>query len=86
MPSYVALSMYSDRGVCRPRRDRPQCKHTVDLCINQDKPWPIYVENLDTQKRMTVNTHGDYQPVDGDSVRVSVATPPVAPRSVQFLN
>jgi hypothetical protein len=45
MPSYVFLSMYSSQGVCPPHRDRPQCQYTVNLCIRQDKPWPIYIEN-----------------------------------------
>lgn len=45
MPSYVFLSMYSSDGVCRAHRDRPQCKCTVNLCISQDKPWPLYIEN-----------------------------------------
>jgi hypothetical protein len=46
MPSYVFLSMYSSQGVCAAHRDRPQCKYTVNLCISQDKPWPLYIENL----------------------------------------
>lgn len=46
LPSYVFLSMYSNHGVCPAHRDRPQCKYTVNLCISQDKPWPLYIENV----------------------------------------
>ena len=45
-PSYVFLSMYSNHGICPAHRDRAQCKYTVNLCISQDKPWPLYIENV----------------------------------------
>jgi hypothetical protein len=48
MPSYVFLSMYSNLGVCRAHRDRPQCKYTVNLCVSQDAPWPLYIEDVET--------------------------------------
>lgn len=43
-PSYAFLSMYAANGICPPHVDRPQCQFTVDLCLNQDAPWPIYVD------------------------------------------
>ena len=44
-PSYVFLSMYGEGGICPLHTDRPQCKYTIDLCISQGKPWPIYVDD-----------------------------------------
>jgi hypothetical protein len=42
--SYCFLSMYGPEGICPKHTDRPQCQFTIDLCVNQDSPWPIYVE------------------------------------------
>ena len=44
-PSYVFYSEYGKNGVCPFHTDRPQCKYTIDYCINQDEKWPIYVDN-----------------------------------------
>ena len=43
-PSYVFLSMYGPEGVCPLHTDRPQCQFTIDLQINSDGEWPIYVD------------------------------------------
>lgn len=43
-PSYNYLAMYfKGKGVCPMHTDRPQCKYTVDLCLNQKEPWGISV-------------------------------------------
>lgn len=42
-PSYVFLSMYGPEGVCPKHTDRPQCQYTIDLQINSDGSWPIYI-------------------------------------------
>lgn len=43
IPSYVFLSMYNKgEGSCPVHTDRPQCKYTVDLVINQKEPWPFF--------------------------------------------
>ena len=44
-PSYVYLSMYGSEGVCPKHVDRPQCQYTIDLAVNQDAMWPIYVSD-----------------------------------------
>jgi hypothetical protein len=44
-PSYVFLSMYGDEGICPLHTDRPQCKYTADLCIDQKEVWPIMVSD-----------------------------------------
>ena len=42
-PSYVFLSMYGSQGICPVHTDRPQCLYTIDLAVNQDATWPIYI-------------------------------------------
>ena len=45
-PSYSYLSMYFvGEGVCPLHVDREQCYMTVDVCINQKGPWPLYVNH-----------------------------------------
>jgi hypothetical protein len=43
-PSYVFLSMYGLEGVCPLHQDRQQCQFTIDLCVNSDGEWPIFVD------------------------------------------
>jgi len=45
-PSYAFLSMYGPDGVCPKHTDRPQCQFTIDLVLNQDAEWPIYVDGV----------------------------------------
>lgn len=42
MPSYCFLSMYKEDGRCPPHFDRPQCRYTVDLCVNQKRYWDFF--------------------------------------------
>ena len=44
-PSYSFLSMYGKEGVCPPHTDRGQCQFTIDLVINQDGEWPLYIDD-----------------------------------------
>ena len=44
-PSYVYTSLYGDQGVCPFHTDRPQCKYTIDYCIDQDETWDIWVDD-----------------------------------------
>jgi hypothetical protein len=44
--SYCFLSIYRDNGICPVHVDRPQCKYTIDLCVSQQQPWPIYVDDV----------------------------------------
>jgi hypothetical protein len=41
--SYVYLSMYGDQGIVQKHTDRPMCKYTIDLCIDQGQPWELFV-------------------------------------------
>jgi hypothetical protein len=48
-PSYCFTSMYDkSEGFCPYHTDRAQCYRTVDLCINQNEAWPIYVASKET--------------------------------------
>lgn len=44
-PSYVYTGLYGDSGVCPFHTDRPQCKYTIDYCIDQDETWDIWVDD-----------------------------------------
>lgn len=45
-PSYSFVSLYRPgQGSCPIHVDRPQCFYTIDVCINQAQPWPIYVNS-----------------------------------------
>jgi len=46
-PSYSFLSMYNEKGICPFHTDRPQCKYTIDFCIDQDQVWPINIQDQD---------------------------------------
>jgi hypothetical protein len=43
-PSYVFLSMYGPDGICPLHTDRPQCQFTIDLQVESDGQWPIFVD------------------------------------------
>ncbi len=45
--SYNFLSLYGGLGVCPPHLDAPSAKWTLDLCLNQSGPWPIYVSQVE---------------------------------------
>lgn len=43
---YNFLSLYTSRGVCAVHMDAPRAKWTLDLCIDQSGPWPIYLSEV----------------------------------------
>ena len=45
-PSYNFLSLYNNLGICRVHMDAPYAKYTLDVCINQSHPWPIYFSQV----------------------------------------
>lgn len=45
-PSYNFLSLYTHKGVCEPHLDSPSAKWTLDICIGQSDPWPIYLSQI----------------------------------------
>jgi hypothetical protein len=45
-PSYNFLSCYlPGQGECPVHVDRSQCFVTIDVCLNQSRPWPLYVNS-----------------------------------------
>lgn len=44
--SYNFLSLYSSSGVCAVHLDAPSAKWTLDVCIDQSAPWPIYLSEV----------------------------------------
>lgn len=45
-PSYNFLSFYNNLGVCHPHMDAPLAKWTVDICLEQSEPWPLYISDV----------------------------------------
>ena len=45
-PNYNFLSLYSSMGVCPVHMDSPEAKWTLDVCLNQSEPWPIYFSQI----------------------------------------
>jgi hypothetical protein len=43
---YNFLSLYTASGVCEVHMDAPEAKWTLDLCIDQSAPWPIYFSDV----------------------------------------
>lgn len=47
-PSYSFASFYTEgKGICPLHTDREQCYRTIDICINQKKEWPLYINHVD---------------------------------------
>lgn len=44
-PSYNFIAYYEKNGVLPMHADKPDCYLTIDVCINQAQPWPIYINN-----------------------------------------
>jgi hypothetical protein len=44
--AYNFLSLYGRRGVCALHLDSPESKWTLDLCLAQSLPWPIYFSQV----------------------------------------
>ena len=45
-PTYNFLSLYGAPGVCEPHIDAPCAKWTLDVCVSQSQPWPIYFSQV----------------------------------------
>ncbi len=45
-PTYNFLSLYTSKGVCPVHMDAPGAKWTLDLCVEQSAPWPIYFSDV----------------------------------------
>jgi len=45
-PRYNFLSLYTAMGVCPVHMDSPAAKWTLDVCLDQSEPWPIYFSQI----------------------------------------
>jgi len=45
-PSYNFLSLYNNLGICKLHMDAPLAKWTVDFCIEQSAPWPLFMSGV----------------------------------------
>jgi len=45
-PYYNFLSLYNNFGVCKVHMDALFAKWTLDVCIDQSEPWPIYLSQV----------------------------------------
>lgn len=45
-PSYNFLSLYKNVGFLAPHLDAPLAKWTLDLCLEQSAPWPVYFSQV----------------------------------------
>ena len=60
-PSYNFLSLYSDMGICEPHMDAPSAKWTVDYCIEQSAPWPIYFSAIQPWPEQWLDTQDNWE-------------------------
>jgi hypothetical protein len=44
--AYNFLSLYTHKGVCPVHLDSPEAKWTLDVCIDQSAPWPVYLSQV----------------------------------------
>lgn len=42
--SFSFLSLYGPDGIAPPHKDRLASRFVINVCLHQDKTWPIYVE------------------------------------------
>jgi hypothetical protein len=45
-PCYNFLSLYTRMGNCAPHLDSPSAMWTLDICIDQSDPWPIWFSRI----------------------------------------
>src|SRR5882672_7817793 len=60
-PSYNFLCLYTRLGICEPHLDAPSAKWTLDVCIDQSEPWPIYFSQIVPWPEARVDMGGDWQ-------------------------
>ena len=58
---YNFLSLYHNLGVCPVHLDAPLAKWTLDICIDQSHPWPIYLSETIPWPEDFIITDTDWQ-------------------------
>ena len=60
-PAYNFLCLYRSGGVCKVHMDAPVAKWTLDVCIEQDEPWPIYLSQVLDWPENYIQPRGDWE-------------------------
>ena len=60
-PYYNFLSLYNNLGVCEMHMDALFAKWTLDICIEQSEPWPIYLSQVVPWPEFLKNIGGDWE-------------------------
>jgi len=63
-PSYVFLAVYQEGGLGVPKHiDRAQCQYTLDLCLEQEGTWPLFIagERFDLEPGSAVFYRGNVE-------------------------
>ncbi len=60
LATYSFVSIYeAGKGKCPKHIDRPQCRYTLDLCIDQKIPWAFHAKTEDGRERRFSMNPGD---------------------------
>jgi len=60
-PAYNFLCLYRAGGVCKVHMDSPIAKWTLDICIEQDEPWPIHLSQVVDWPEDYIQPSGDWE-------------------------
>ncbi len=70
-PSYNFLSFYlPGEGECPIHVDREQCLVTVDICLNQSRVWPIYVNSSRNFNNNGVDMYFQEDPEERERIKL----------------
>jgi hypothetical protein len=48
LPSYALFARYKGPHACLERhKDDNACTYTIDLCVHQQEPWPLFVDGIE---------------------------------------
>jgi hypothetical protein len=59
-PSYNFATVYLGSGVCPIHLDAPLAKWTLDICLDQAAPWPIYISDVQRWPEDFVTTDSEW--------------------------
>ncbi len=83
--NYNFLSLYSGMGVCPVHMDSPEAKWTLDLCLNQSEPWPIYFSRVqrwpevDSDAALLANDENDWEEAIKQSASLEFSSHTMSP-------
>jgi hypothetical protein len=54
-PNFSFMSCYlPDQGFCPVHYDVPECHRTIEVCLNQREPWPLFINHRDSETNARV--------------------------------